>query len=89
MQLIWWLWGWWRCWWRYDGDDDGDDDGDGVGDDDGDNYGDDDGVDWWEWHLAGVSLRLSAWILQQMGNRHQSHRKHHDDVGYDYDHEDD
>ena len=49
----------------------------------------DNGDDGWEWHLASVNLRLSAWNLQQMGNRHQSHRKHHDDVGYDYDYEDD
>ena len=49
----------------------------------------DNGDDGWEWHLASVNLRLSAWNLQQMGNRHQSQRKHHDDVGYDYDYEDD
>ena len=49
----------------------------------------DNGDDGWEWHLASVNLRLSAWNLQQMGNRHQSHHKHHDDVNDYYDYEDD
>ena len=39
--------------------------------------------------MASVNLRLSAWNLQQMGNRHQSHHKHHDDVNDYYDYEDD